>query len=292
MSDLVEYSTKNSKYTSFSFTWVKIATLVIIGYYVSEMIAIITYLALVGNSVANLQSQFATWLIIDTSFYSLALVFIAIQALIWRNTSTDYDTRSKSRLAFIMLIITAFLTPLYEVLLILQSELDYSHQSDNATLIIFMIIAHFYSLLLVKQIITSIGRSKSAEAGGSVFYTLFGLKPAITNILWIVPLVFSMEYSNIFTAYAELIMVYLTGVLAIGFTIAIWKDARMIKINYLLASAKKEKEVIKKEEIELVLTDQSLFVTEEKSKFCIGCGIRIDPKTSKCPKCGQSQTIT
>ncbi|MHA1552450.1 MAG: hypothetical protein ACTSQC_10960 [Candidatus Heimdallarchaeaceae archaeon] len=286
MSDLVEYSIQNSKYTPFSFTWVKIATLMIISYYVSEMIAIITYLAVVGDRAVNLQSQFTTWLIINTTLYSIALICIAIQALIWRNTSKDYDTRSKSRLAFIMLIITAILTTLYEVLLVLQSELDYSHQSDNATIIIFMIIAHFYSLLLVKQIITSIGRSKSAESGTSVFYTLFGLKPAVTNILWIIPLIFSMQYSNIFTAYAELIMVYITGVLAIGFIMAIWKDARMIKIKYLLASAKKDKMIEKKEQ-ELVLKDQNLLVTQEKSEFCKKCGIRKDPKEIKCPKCGQ-----
>ncbi len=289
MSDLVEYSVKNGEYTAFNFTWIKIATFAILGYYLSEMISRIFYFFLDYSNPAVRGDIFIPWMIIDTSIYALALICIAIQALVWRNTSRDYDTRSKARLAFIMLIITAFFTVLYDVLLILQADLQYSHQSDNTAPFVFMIIAHFYSMVLIKQLITSIGRSKNTVAGSSIFYTLFGLNPAIRYLLWFIFLVFSMEYTLIFTYYSSLIMVYLASVVSIGFIIALWKDARKIKIGYLLASAKRDK-VLEKEENVLVLTDQTLYAKQEKSLFCKNCGIRIDSEESKCPKCGHTPT--
>ncbi len=298
MSNLVSNLVKNSEYTAFSFTWLKIATIAILGYYLSEMISRIFYFFLDFSDPAIRETVFTPWMIIDTSIYSLAMIFIAIQALIWRDTSRDYETRNKARLAFIMLIITAFLTTLYDVLIILQSDLQHSHQSDNTAQFIFMIIAHFYSLVLIKQLITSIGRSKNTETGTSIFYTLFGLNPAIRYLLWFIILVFSMEYAVIFTYYAELIMVYLTAVVTVGFTIAIWKDARRIKIGYLMASADRDKNLEKEEKEEkeekkdqdLVITDKTIFVTQEKSEFCKNCGIRIDSKSVKCQKCGHSHT--
>ncbi|MCK4896686.1 MAG: hypothetical protein KAS47_07750, partial [Candidatus Heimdallarchaeota archaeon] len=83
--------------------------------------------------------------------------------------------------------------------------------------------------------------------------------------------------------------VYLASTVTIGFSVAIWRDTRKVKIAYLLVSAKREKMLEKKEQ-ELVLGDQTLFVTQEKSEFCKKCGIRRDPKEVKCPKCGQSHT--
>ena len=85
-------------------------------------------------------------------------------------------------------------------------------------------------------------------------------------------------------------MVYLALVVGIGFIIAVWKDARKIRIGYLLSSASKEKEIVEKEIVEkekVAVTDQTLFVTQEKSEFCKQCGIRIDSKSTKCPKCGK-----
>ena len=289
MVDFIGNSVKNGEDTSFNFIWIKIASIAILGYYISEMISRIFYFFLDYSDPDIRVTVFTPWMIIDTSIYSLALIFIAIQALVWRNTSRDYETRSKARLAFIMLIITAFFTTLYDVLLILQAELEPSHRSDNTAPFIFMIIAHFYALVLIKQLITSIGRSKNTEAGTSIFYTLFGFNPAIRYLLWFLFLVFSMEYTLIFTYYSSLIMVYLASVVAIGFIIALWKDSRKIKIGYLLASARKDK-ILEKEEQGLVLTDQTLIVTQEKSEFCKKCGIRIDPEEVKCPKCGQRHT--
>ncbi len=289
MVDFISNSVKNGEYDAFNFTWIRIATFAILGYYVSEMISRIFFFFLDYSDPAIRGNIFTPWMIIDTSIYSLALIFIAIQALIWRNTSRDYETRSKARLAFIMLIITAFFTVLYDVLIILQADLQHSHRSDNTAPFIFMIIAHFYALVLIKQLITTIGRSNKTITGTSIFYTLFGLNPAIRYLLWFLFLVFSMEYTLIFTYYSSLIMVYLASVVTIGFSVAIWRDTRKIKMEYLLASAKRDKMLEKKEQ-ELVLTDQTLLVKQEKSEFCKKCGIRIDPNEVKCPKCGQSHT--
>ncbi len=289
MVDFISNPDKNGEYTAFNFTWIKIATLAILGYYISEMTSIIFNIFLYDDSTIT-KDIFSSWMIIDTVLYSLALIFLAIQVLIWRNTSSDYETRSKSRLAFIMLILTAFFATLYDVQGILQADLQYSHQSDNVAPFIFMFITHFYSFMLIKQLVTSIGRSKSTRAGTSIFYSLFGLNPAIRNLLWFVILVFSMEYVTIFTFYGELVMVYLSAVVAVGFTVAIWKDARRIRIGYLLKSAEKDK-VLQKEENVLVLTDHTLYAKQEQSLFCKNCGIRIDSEASKCPKCGHTPTV-
>ncbi|MBY9002135.1 MAG: hypothetical protein KGD64_14540, partial [Candidatus Heimdallarchaeota archaeon] len=259
MSDLVDFHVRNGEYTAFNFTWMKIATLAILGYYISEMISRIFYFFLDYSDPIIREILFTPWMIIDTIIYSAALVIMAVQVLIWRNTSQDYETRSKARLTFIILIIAAFLTTLYDVLLILQADLDYAHQSDQTAPFIFMIIAHFYGLLLVKQLIVSIGRSKKTQAGTSIFYTLFGLNPAIRYLLWFMFLIFSFEYTTIFMYYSSLIMVYLTSVVTIGFTIAVWKDARNIRIGYLLSAVKKDKQIEKEEEKSIA--DQSLFAT-------------------------------
>ena len=103
-----------------------------------------------------------------------------------------------------MLIITAFLTTLYDVLEVLQAELEHSHRSDNTVPFLFMIMAHAFSIILVKQLIMSIGRTKNTEAGKSIFYTLFGANPAIRYLMWIFILIFSFEYTTIFTTMRQL----------------------------------------------------------------------------------------
>lgn len=290
MSDLVDYPVRNSEYTAFNFAWIKIATFVILVYYLSEMTSILYNITQFEGDSSVAGSIFSTWLIIDTLIYTLALIILAIQALIWRNTSRDHETRNKAKLAIIMLVAAALFTALYDVLNGLQPELQASHRSDNAASFIFMIITHFLSIILLKQLVASIGRSKNTAAGTSIFYTLFSINPVIRFLLWLVILIFSMEYAPIFIIYAELVMIYLATVVTIGFTIAIWKDARRIRIGYLLASAERDKEV-EKETRDLILTDQTLLVTQEKSVFCPKCGIRLDSSASRCSKCGQSLAI-
>ncbi len=290
MSDLVEYSVRNSEYTSFNFTTIKIASFVILVYYLSEMTSILYNIFVFEGDSTIAGNIFSTWLIIDTLIYAIALILLAIQVLIWRNASTDFETRNKAKLTVIMLIVAALFTALYDVLNGLQPELEASHRSDNAASFIFMIITHFLSIILLKQLVASIGRSKNTATGTSIFYTLFGINPAIRFLLWLVILVFSMEYAPLFIIYAELIMIYLATVVTVGFTIALWKDARRIRIGYLLASAERDKEV-KKENRDLILSDQTLLVTQEKSVFCPKCGIRLDSNASMCKKCGQSLAI-
>ncbi|GAH61068.1 unnamed protein product, partial [marine sediment metagenome] len=88
---------------------------------------------------------------------------------------------------------------------------------------------------------------------------------------------------------------YVIHIIHLHITIAIWKDARRIKIGYLMASADRDKNLEKEEKEEkkdqdLVITDKTIFVTQEKSEFCKNCGIRIDSKSVKCQKCGHSHT--
>ena len=280
-----EYSTRHTGFEEYSFFWLKLATAGILLYYVSEMISRIFYFFLDYSDPEVYESVFKPWMIADSAFYSLSFMMIAVQVLSWRNSTKDYETRRKARSAFFVLLLAAALTTLYDVLTVLQEELNYSERSDNTAAFLFMIIAHFYGIYLVKQLIVTIGRSKNTNAGDSIFYTLFGLNPAIRYLLWFIFLVFSLEYTVIFTYYSSLIMVYLTSAVTVGFTYIVIRDSRRIRVGHLLSTAKAEKEEEKKPED--FIADQDLFVKAEKAIFCQSCGVRVDNGINKCPKCGK-----
>ena len=117
-------------------------------------------------------------------------------------------------------------------------------QSDYSVPFMLMILFHLFGIWQLKVIIARIGRMKKVETGKNIFYILFAANPAIKYLAsFIIIIAAPVLFINpiFFMYYAELVMVYVTGVIAIGFFIFIILDARKIKIAQMLDTLEKQK---------------------------------------------------
>ena len=235
------------------------------------------------------------WRIADSVFYASMFILIAIQVLQWRSTNIGMENKKKARNAIFALLVTAFALGLYEALLVLQQDLSYSHQSDLTVPFMLMIIAHFYGMHLVKNLITSIGRYKKVSTGESVFFSLFALNPAIRYLasfimLFMVPILTINPY--LFIAYSEVVMTYISAVVAVGFFIVFLKDSRKVKISQLLQNLeeKGESKPFEGESLNYFDNVDDPTITSfnsTESVFCSDCGLVIYENAKKCSNCGK-----
>ena len=244
-----KYPVQLKEIESFSFLFLKVSCIGILAYYISEML----------NRVIFFTTEFefdeiaVTWRIVDTSIYAIVFLVIAVQTAVWRENLHAYENRKRARNAFFTLILTAFFTAIYEVLIILMEDLEPSHRSDLTVPFLFMILLHYYSISQVRQIITKIGRTKKTDTGRSIFYTLFALNPFIRYLLPFLLMVLTSiggEVYFVYMFYSDLIMTYLSAAIAVGFTVLIFIDSRKIKRAYLME--------IMREEIDKQLSQEKL----------------------------------
>ena len=237
ISDKYPVAKENGSY--FDFTFAILGSIGIILYYASEMLNRIIFY----TPEAEMIMPTRTWSMADSGIYMLALFFIAIQLAIWRGIFQSYEFKKKCRNAFIGILGAGFFTGLFEILLHLMPD-EQRLQSDYSVPFMLMILFHLYGLWQFKVIVSRIGRMKKVETGKNIFYLLFAANPAIRYlasfiIIIAAPAVFISPI--VFMYYSELVMVYVTGVIAIGFFIFIILDARKIKIAQMMDSLEKQK---------------------------------------------------
>ncbi len=235
-----KYPVEVEKDTFFNFAFLIIGGFGIILYYASEMLNRVIFY----NPEAEFIMPTRTWSMIDSGIYMLALFILAIQLAIWRGVFQSYEYKKKCRNAFVGIIGAALFTGLFEVLLQLMPD-EQRLQSDYSVPFMLMILFHLYGILQLKLIILRIGRMRRIDSGKAVFYVLFATNPAIRYlasfiILFAAPAFFINPY--LYMYYAELIMVYITGVIAIGFFVFILLDARKIKLAQMMDTLEKQKE--------------------------------------------------
>ncbi len=228
-----KYPVKFSETENFSFVPLKIACIGILAYYILEMLNRVIFF----TTDIELDEIAVTWRIVDSVIYAIVFLIIAVQTAIWRENLHAYENRKKARNAFFTLILTALVTALYEILLLEMDKLQPSHRSDLTVPFLFMIMLHYYSISQVKQIITRIGRTKKADTGRSIFYSLFALNPCIRYLLPFLLMVLTSVGGDLYFVYmfySDLIMTYLSAAIAVGFTVMIFIDSRKIRRAYLM----------------------------------------------------------
>lgn len=284
----------------FSFFWIKLACFGMMLYYIIEMVNRVLFIFFYEDQTGEpifSQEVMDFWRIADSVFYAFMFILIAIQVLQWRSSNIGLENKKKARNAIFALLVTAFALGLYEALMILQKDLSYSHQSDLTVPFMLMIVAHFYSMNIVKNLINTIGRYKKVITGESVFYSLFALNPAIRYLasfimLFMVPLLTISPY--LFIAYSEVVMTYISAVVAVGFFIVLWGDSKKVNRAQLLQNLdeqeKRERQPFEGPSLiyfdnEDDPTDISFNSTE--SVFCSDCGLVIYEDAKKCSNCGK-----
>ena len=222
-----KYPVKLASDLRFSFFGIILGSLGVIIYYVSEMLNRVIFY----NPEAEMFIPAQTWSMIDSGIYVIALFILATQIAVWRGTFQSYEYKKKARNTFVGIIGAAIFTGLFEVLLQLMPE-EQRLQADYTVPFLLMILFHLYGIQQMKAIIRRIGRMNRLEIGKSILYTFFAANPAIRYlasfiILFAAPAFFINPYYYMY--YAELVMIYVTGVIAIGFFIITIIDSRKVK---------------------------------------------------------------
>jgi len=284
----------------FSFFWIKLACFGMMLYYIIEMVNRVLFIFFYEDQTGEpifSEEVMDFWRIADSVFYAIMFILIAIQVLQWRSCNIGLENKKKARNAIFALLVTAFALGFYEALMVLQKNLSYSHQSDLTVPFMLMIIAHFYGMNIVKNLITIIGRYKKVNTGESVFYSLFALNPAIRYLasfimLFMVPLLTINPY--LFMAYSEVVMTYISSVVAVGFFIVLWRDSKRVKISQLLQNLeekeKGERKSFEGQSLSYFDNGESPIDTSfksSKSVFCSDCGLVIYEDAKKCSNCGK-----
>jgi len=267
-------------------------------YYIIEMVNRVLFIFFYEDQTGEpifSQEVMDFWRIADSIFYAFMFILIAIQVIQWRGSNIGLENKKKARNAVLALLVTAFALGLYEALLVLQQDLSYSHLSDLTVPFMLMIIVHFYGMNVVKNLITIIGRYKKVSTGESVFYTLFALNPAIRYLasfimLFMVPLLTISPY--LFIAYSEVVMTYISAVVAVGFFIVLLGDSRRVKRAQLLQNLDEKGESKPFEGPSLNYFDigeDSIDISfnHTESVFCSDCGLVIYENAKKCSNCGK-----
>ena len=224
----------------FSFFWIKLGSLGVILYYVSEMLNRIVFY----NPEAEFLMPTRTWSMIDSGIYILSFFILAIQTAVWRGEFQSYEYKKKARNAFAGLIGAALFTGMFEILLQLMPE-EQRLQADYSVPFLLMILLNLYGIVMLKNIIERIGRMNRIEVGKSIVYTLFALNPAIRYLASFIILFASSAFfinPYYYMYYSELVMIYITGVIAIGFLIFIFIDSRKIQLAQRMEALKHKNE--------------------------------------------------
>ena len=151
----------------------------------------------------------------------------------WRDQFISIEAKRKGRNAAVALFFGGIFTALYDILSVRIATLQHSRQSDLTVLFLFMIFLHFMGLNYLKQMIERMGRHKKTETGRSIFYSLFALNPVIRFLLPFLLLVFATVGGSlyfVYVYYVELVMTYISAVIAVGFTVFVFRDSRKITI--------------------------------------------------------------
>jgi len=246
-----EYPQNARRTEHFTHLPLKIGCIVILFYYLSETLNRIIFfspnleLPIIEEIISD------NWRIGSSAIYAVALLILAIQTIIWRDQFISIEAKRMGRNAFIALFFGGVFTALYDILSVKISTLQYSRQSDLTVLFLFMIFLHFMGLNYLKQMIERMGRHKKTETGRSIFYLLFALNPVIRFLLPFLLLVFATIGGNVYflyVYYVELVMTYISAVIAIGFTFFSFRDARRIKLAQRMQYLQLEIQEAEKEE--------------------------------------------
>ncbi|NPD88372.1 MAG: hypothetical protein HGN29_06595 [Asgard group archaeon] len=235
-----KYPVRAETASYFSFFGAKLGSLGIIIYYVSEMLNRLIFY----NSEAEYIIPSKNWSMIDSGIYVFALFILASQVAIWRGVFKSYEYKKRARNAFIGIVGAALFTGLFEVLIQLMPN-EQRLQSDNTVPFLLMILFHLYGILQLKAIIRRIGRMNRTETGKAVLYTLFAANPAIRYLAsFIILFAGSAFFINpyFYMYYADLVMIYVTGAISIGFFLFIYLDSRKIKIAQMMDALKQQEE--------------------------------------------------
>ncbi|MHA1199720.1 MAG: zinc ribbon domain-containing protein [Candidatus Heimdallarchaeaceae archaeon] len=289
--DKKEYPPNNFGTDRFSFFWLKLAGFGMILYYIAEMVNRVLYLALEEAP----EQMWRIWRIVDSAFLTLMFVPIGIQVLNWKKNNLGFESKKKINRIFISVISAGVFVTMYEILVELRAELPYSHRGDLTVPFLLMIILHVYGFMLLKNTINMIGRYKEVKTGTSIFYILFAVNPFVRYLLPFIILIFAQlggSWAIIFFIYSELVMTYISAVIAIGFFIFIWKDSDKIDVGHLLLNHDKkliDNGLPEIQGIKLVEFQGKIIevpIKQDVSVFCPQCGLIVYDDAKKCRSCG------
>ncbi len=281
---------------SFSFFWLKFAGFGMMLYYIAEMVNRILFIALEDSP----EQMWITWRIVDSSYLILMFVLMGLQVMSWRRNNIGVENKKKTNYAFFSVILAGVFVALYEILTMLRELLlNYSSQGDLTVPFMLMIMLHIFGFILVKNLITIIGRYKGVKTGGSIFYTLFAINPVVRYLLpfiFLILLQLTGGWASMFFIYSELVMTYISAVIAVGFFIFIWKDSRKIKIGHLLMNHEKEPRnnvLPQVKGIRYIETGNKIIevpIKQDFSVFCPICGLIVYDNAKTCVSCGSKIT--
>lgn len=280
----------------FNFTWLIVACGGMMLYYAVEMVNRVLFVALDQSIIDDWTNRgiWTFWRSADSVFLSFMFILIGIQALSWRRKNLGLDSKKKARNIFFSVIGAGIFLALYEILTDLRSELDYSHRGDLTVPFLFMIILHFYGFILLKNLISMIGRYKGVRTGESIFYTLFAANPVVRYLLPFLILIFAQlagAWATIFFVYSELAMTYISAVIAIGFFVMIVIDANKISTGHLMMKhddQQKDTGLPEMQGVRIIeLQNKTIKVPlkQNVSVFCPKCGRVIYDDAKQCPNC-------
>ncbi|MCE7741863.1 MAG: zinc ribbon domain-containing protein [Candidatus Heimdallarchaeota archaeon] len=285
-----KYPTNNFGTDKFSFFWLKLAGFGMMIYYISEMVNRVLFLTLEIPTAP----MWRIWRIVDSAYLTLMFVPIGLQVLSWKRNNLGMESRKKINRIFISIIGAGVFVTMYEILTELRAELNYSHQGDLTVPFLLMIMLHVYGFVLLKNLINMIGRYKEVSTGTSIFYLLFAVNPFVRYLLPFIILIFAQlggSWAIIFFIYSELVMTYISAVIAIGFFIYIWKDSSKIDRGHLLLNHDKKQRNNGLPEIQgiklIEFQDKVIEVPIKQnfSIFCPECGVVVYDDAKKCQSC-------
>ncbi len=283
--------TKNNYGTdNFSFFWIIFSGIGMMLYYLSEMVNRVLFIALEESS----EMMWRIWRIVDSAYLTIMFVPIGLQVLNWRRNNLGIESKKKTNMIFFSVIGAGVFVAMYEVLTELRSELDYSHQGDLSVPFLLMMMLHIYGFMLLKNLINMIGRYKGVTTGTSIFYTFFAFNPVVRYLLPFIILIFAQlggAWATVFFVYSELVMTYISAVIAIGFFIFVIKDANKISIGHLMMKHDKTTNSQRLPEIQgvkLIEFQNKIIevpIKQNVSVFCPKCGLIIYDDAKKCTNC-------
>jgi hypothetical protein len=151
--------------------------------------------------------------------------------------------------------------------------------------------------MLLKNLISTIGRYKGVTTGSNIFYIFFAANPIVRYLLGFVILIFAQlggGWATVFFAYSELVMTYLSAVIAVGFFIFVILDSRKIAIGHLLMKHDKKQKDTGLPEIQGVKLIEfqnkviEVPIKQNISVFCPKCGLIVYDDAKTCKTCGAS----
>ncbi|MHA1399115.1 MAG: hypothetical protein ACTSQE_02010 [Candidatus Heimdallarchaeaceae archaeon] len=218
------------------FLGIYLAVPLLLVYFVNEMILTIFRLnnreQAIGKAVLP---PYPNWRMIDAGLYALAFILIAFQLLHWMAEFRRYEFRKLAKMTVLALIISAFFVLLFEWIQI-NMPVQQRDQIDLTVPFFMVLISHVWAILSFKQLIEKLGKHNKVVTGTSIFYILFAANPFIKFGLPVFLLIFISTVMSpyVFIFFSEIAMSYLVGVIAVCFSITLFRDARKISRAQLI----------------------------------------------------------